>query len=493
MDDPHSERSSSERPSLDATLDAPDSDRGAAPEALVRPGTLLHGRYEVESVLGVGGMGCVVVARHLELEQRVAIKLLLPDEHLDPVRSARLLREARAAARIGSEHVVRVFDVVTTGPHAPYIVMEFLEGESLARRLRRKGPLGIHESVEIVIQACEAVGEAHRFDIVHRDLKPANLQLVPRPGRRRFVKVLDFGISKMAAADDGRLTQRTSLLGSPAYSPPEQLESAGKVGVQADVWALGVVLYECLTGRLPFVGETLPDIVNQIFANAPPPPRRQRPEIPEGLERVVVRCLAKDPKKRFQSAEDLVSALAPFAPDAAHACLAYLRGLPDDEPPSSGPTGETETLHRAVRTLTATSFPVEHTTARTALRRRWVLGASLAALALGVVAVASIGLWKKRTPGDHASERRTLAAPTSSASSPVLASAPNPASTPADPTATASASPPSTNVLESARAVPIPRTTSKPRPARPAASGSAAPHATSAGAAPTLPPWVESR
>jgi serine/threonine-protein kinase len=230
---------------------------------------------------------------------------------------ARFLREARAAARLRGEHVARVTDVGTLESGAPYQVIEYLEGSDLFGVLSTRGPLPIAVAAQYVMQACEAVDEAHRAGIVHRDLKPSNLFLTKRPNGTPCIKVLDFGISKAErvslAAPDRHTTGSRGLFGSPSYMAPEQMRSPRQVDGRADIWALGATLYELLSGRLPFAGETLMEIALQVAQSKPTPLRELRPEVPPALEHVVLTCLEKDPDRRFASANKLAAALAPFA------------------------------------------------------------------------------------------------------------------------------------------------------------------------------------
>src|SRR5579863_6621840 len=228
----------------------------SSPEiAPVQEGEILDGKYRVDRVLGVGGMGIVVAATHVALNQRVAIKFLLPAAVGNPQIIERFAREARAAVQIQSEHVARVTDVGTLPTGSPYMVMEFLEGSDLAAAIERGGAMPVAQAVGFVLQACEAIAEAHALGIVHRDLKPANLFLARRAGRDPMVKVLDFGISKTKDAAAG-LTQTSSVMGSPYYMAPEQMMSSKDVDVRSDIWALGIILYELLSGKAPFQGDT---------------------------------------------------------------------------------------------------------------------------------------------------------------------------------------------------------------------------------------------
>jgi serine/threonine-protein kinase len=284
--------------------------------ARVAPGDLIAGKYRVERVLGQGGMGVVVAARHEELGQRVAIKLLRPDIADTEGALDRFLREARAAARIESDHVARVFDVGKQDDGRAYMVLEFLEGADLGKVLASREALPVDEAVDLVLEALDAVAHAHVMGIVHRDLKPSNLFLVTRSDGSQRLKVLDFGISKAsgfdASSSEASLTASQSMLGSPAYMSPEQVRNAKGVDVRSDIWSLGVILYELLTGRTPFVGDTLGDTLARIIEGTYLPPRVLRPEVPIALSRVIERCLQRDKEKRFANVAELSDALAPL-------------------------------------------------------------------------------------------------------------------------------------------------------------------------------------
>jgi serine/threonine-protein kinase len=265
-------------------------------------------------------MGVVFAARHLSLPQRVAIKYLRHELMLDVKQRVRFHREARAAGCLTSEHAVRVFDVGTLRDGAPYIVMEYLEGCSLRAVLAKGGPLPVGLAVDYVSQAIDAIAEAHASGIVHRDVNPQNLFLARR-GMRHSIKVLDFGISKWLAGEiGGRLTQTDVSMGTPEYTAPEQWDNARDVDGRADVWSLGAVLYQLLTGHAPFEGATSGEIYWRVMTQAAPRPRALRRDLPSGLEAVVLRCLEADPSARFQSVLDLSRKLAPFsqAGRAAH-------------------------------------------------------------------------------------------------------------------------------------------------------------------------------
>ena len=285
------------------------------PNLSVRVGQILRGKYRVERVLGAGGMGAVVAATHLRLDRPVAIKLLRPALVGKPAIVARFAREARAAAKLKSDHVVRILDVDDDEGGEPFLVMELLQGHDLQRAID-DGPLNVARAVEYVLQACVAVAEAHAHGIVHRDLKPANLFLTPAPDGSARVKLLDFGISKAMEAEGGNLalTDATAMVGSPYFMSPEQLRSAHAVDARTDIWSLGVVLYQLVTGSLPFRATQATELAARIAADPPSPITRA--DVPEALRAVVARCLEKQPSARYPTAIDLARALAPFAGDA---------------------------------------------------------------------------------------------------------------------------------------------------------------------------------
>ena len=276
-------------------------------------GEIVAGKYRLDRVLGRGGMGLVMAATHLQLQQRVALKFLRAEMLENPQVIARFMREAQAAARIQGPHVARVLDVGELPSGAPYMVMEYLDGEDLEQTLRRRGALPVAEAVDMVLEGAEAVAEAHTLGIVHRDLKPANLFLARYPGGRQIVKVLDFGISKVQEpAGSPGLTQPAAMFGSPPYMAPEQVRSARAADPRSDIWSLGAVLYELLTQSVPFPAESYQAQFAAILLNEPTPPRTLRPELPSGLDAAIMRCLRKDPGQRFQEAASLAFALAPF-------------------------------------------------------------------------------------------------------------------------------------------------------------------------------------
>lgn len=281
---------------------------------LPQVGDVVAEKYRIEGVLGVGGMGVVVGARHLTLGQSVAIKILTAGETQPKDAVERFLREGRAAAALSSDHVVRIYDVGQLDNGVPFMVMERLRGGDLANLLTERGPLPVEEAVEYVAQATMAIAEAHEAGVVHRDLKPANLFLTQRSDGSPCVKVLDFGISKQlsmfeSATLRGDLTSTRQVMGSPAYMSPEQVRDARSVDHRTDIWALGTTLYELLTHHVAFDADTLPAVCAAIAADPPTPIELHRGDVPEGVAQIVMRCLEKSPDKRYQSARALLSAL----------------------------------------------------------------------------------------------------------------------------------------------------------------------------------------
>ncbi len=275
----------------------------------LEPGSRVADKYEIVERLGEGGMGVVYEARHMELGQRVAIKVMQRREGLDEIR---LVREARATSRLTSPHALRILDVGRLEGGAPFMVMERLVGRDLAEVLQARGRLDADEAVAWVLDAAEAIGEAHELGIIHRDLKPSNLFLAEQRGQT-MVKVLDFGVSKLIRPLDGdasevTLTSDGGVVGSVAYMSPEQLRGA-EVDERSDIWSLGVVLFELLTGRLPFEGEGAAALGARIATEPLPDLRALRPDVPPALVDVVARCLSKRPRDRFANIGALVAAL----------------------------------------------------------------------------------------------------------------------------------------------------------------------------------------
>jgi serine/threonine protein kinase len=281
---------------------------------------VLDDKYRIERIVGRGGMGIVLSAWHLALDQRVALKCLQPELAQNSESAARFLREARSAAKIKSQHGVRVLDVGNFDEGIPYMVMEFLEGRDFADELRDRGPLPVEECMNYALQAIEAVAEAHSLGIVHRDLKPENLFLARLPDGTRAVKVLDFGISKsmvIGSADNRSLTQSSTIMGSPLYMSPEQMRAPRTVDARTDIWSLGAILYELLSGHPPYVADTLPQLCAKMLESDPDPLRSVRPDVDPELEQIVSKCLARSVNERWPSMGELAQALLPFASRSA--------------------------------------------------------------------------------------------------------------------------------------------------------------------------------
>lgn len=300
------------------------------------PGSVIAGKYRVERLLGEGGMGIVLAARHLGLDEMVAVKLIREERAKGTDALARFQREARAAARIKSEHVGRVLDVDRLPEGDPYIVMEFIDGTDLHALVDRRGKLPPDEAAAYVVQACEGLAEAHALGMVHRDLKLKNLFLTQRRDGRALIKVIDFGVVKFSPlsedddpnvgssrvaelgrvrARDATLTGAAVLVGSVHYMAPEQIRASNIVDARADVWSLGICLFEMLTGQLPFDGNTVAEVCAQIQGATPPDVRAYAEHLPATLAAVITRALEKDVRRRYQNVGELGAALAPFHND----------------------------------------------------------------------------------------------------------------------------------------------------------------------------------
>ncbi|MBA2542514.1 MAG: protein kinase [Deltaproteobacteria bacterium] len=291
---------------------------------IVNTGDVLAGKYRVDRVLGIGGMGMVVSATHLELDQRVALKFMLPEALASAQATDRFLREARAAVKLRGEHVCRVLDVGKLDNGSPYIVMEFLEGEDFAQLLGKRGALHVTEAVDYILQSLEGLAEAHVNSIVHRDLKPGNLFVATDNDGSPLVKVLDFGISKSAGAN---ATKTGEIMGSPAYMAPEQMMSAKDVDARADIYAMGVILYHAVGGRVPFESDNIGGLCMKVLNEAPVPLEQIAP-VPQPFAAIVMRCLSKQREGRFNDVGELAVALAPFgSADAAGSAMRITKVL----------------------------------------------------------------------------------------------------------------------------------------------------------------------
>jgi serine/threonine-protein kinase len=332
---------------------------------------VIAGKYQVERVLGEGGMGYVVAARHIALGQMFALKFMRAEVVTKEYRS-RFRREAQNTVKLRSRHVARVSDVGETPEGIPYMVMEYLEGKDLsdllAARLKDgRGPFAVPEACDYLIQACEAIAEAHANGIVHRDLKPANLFLTRGTGGEQIVKVLDFGVSKVLELGmdedtnpggrvrgkshnpDSAVTKATDLLGSPSYMAPEQIVSARDADIRSDVWSLGVILFRLVSGKAPFGGSSLGELIQAIMHGPMPDIRQFRPDIPAGLENVVARCLERERGKRLADVTELARLLSPYAAPVATPSLERiaLLGPALVTAPPPAPSGPSSSSSRA--------------------------------------------------------------------------------------------------------------------------------------------------
>ena len=394
----------------------------AAPQ--IKAGDVLDRKYRVERVLGAGGMGMVVAARHVQLGQRVALKFMLKEAMADPGNAERFAREARSAVRLQSPHTARVLDVGKLKNGEPYMVMEYLDGKDLDEVVRTNGPMPPHLAVDYILQACEAFAEAHSLGMIHRDIKPKNLFLTKTVDGRPLVKVLDFGLAKtIGAMGDVSLTATSAVFGSPQYMSPEQMRSAKDVDTRSDIWSIGVCLYELLTTRVPFDASGVAEICAMVLKDPVEPPSRWAMGLPPDLDAVVVKCLAKDPKDRYQTVAELAFALEPWAAieGSAKRILHVMQTVQKTDIPTimnaDGNAGDHGGDHASPKTLDAWDSG-EKTRVATSGVPRGVWAAFAATALLGLIGIVTIVSLKMRP---HASSAAASGTPGPSA---VVADAP---------------------------------------------------------------------
>jgi eukaryotic-like serine/threonine-protein kinase len=309
----------------------PAGERQGTAQALPTPGQVIGGKYEIVRVMGEGGMGVVFEATHLKLCQRVAVKMLLPEMLAHDVIVTRFEREARASGQLRNRHTARVMDVDVTAEGLPYMVMEYLEGHDLQTELDLRQRLPLVEAAQYVLQACSAMIEAHQLGIIHRDLKPANLFLAIESDSRdeapgRVVKVLDFGISKVQAEGDVKLTVAETVIGTAMYMSPEQIRSSGEVDTRTDIWALGIILFELLTGRPPWIGSPT-QLAAAIVCDDAPDVRTYAPDVPPEVAAIIRKALMRDARERYADVRELALALAPYSPTGTAGIPSSARSL----------------------------------------------------------------------------------------------------------------------------------------------------------------------
>lgn len=425
----------------------------ASLDALVL-GSIIGGRYRIETLLAAGGMGVVYRASRISLGDLVAVKVLKAEVASNRELLERFRREALVTARLESDHVARVFDVGVLEDGCPFIVMEHLHGETLKQRLMGVGSLSTQSTVDLLLEVCEGLAEAHIAGIVHRDLKPSNLFFSRRAGGQEVVKILDFGISKQLSGEELELTRTSSVLGSPFYMSPEQMIDSKDVDQRSDLWSIGVIGYECLAGATPFFARSTTEVAVRVTNSKPTPLHERCPEVSRGLSEVLAWCLSKKSTERPDSVRTLAEALAPFGSTRGQATVEAIRHL-------FGGSGQMSPSFVAQvrapqdsvdRTAAGTASAAE--ASRSSVRRRtplaralpWTLGAAVLGVVIWRIEIAAgppivgtrtpASVSQKRPDRDAATSALEAQQPTARASAaetrpPILAEAPAAAAVPA--------------------------------------------------------------
>lgn len=371
-----------------------------------RIGTVLDNKYELVSVLGEGGMGAVYEAQHRLINRRLAVKFLHPQYADNEEVVTRFQREAQAAAKIGHENIIEITDMGTTKEGAPYIVMEYLEGTDVKGLIEEEGIQSVPGAANIMVQALSALQAAHDAHIIHRDLKPENIFLISKSSNPNYVKLLDFGISKFKELEtDGQkaLTQTGTVLGTPHYMSPEQARGEQNLTPQSDIYAMGVILYQMLTGRLPFDAPNYNALLIKILTEDPPLPEVLNPDLPEDIVEVIKIAMSRDSEERFQDCDEFKARLLPYVP-----------GVVVD---STGSIAAHRTGSTGRRTKTVTSTPLEMTQSGISAKKSklpLLIGAAAAVvLAVVVGIVAALSGMEETSSRSQESETPVPAAPNS--------------------------------------------------------------------------------
>jgi serine/threonine-protein kinase len=502
----------------------PPGERNGAAQALPTPGHVIGGKYEIVRVIGEGGMGVVFEAQHLKLRQRVAVKMLLPEMLAHDIIVTRFEREARASGQLRNRHTVRVMDVDVTDTGLPYMVMEFLEGHDLQTELDLRERLPLAEAVHYVLQACSAMVEAHQLGIVHRDLKPANLFLALEsdardPSAGRLVKVLDFGISKLQAEGDVKLTVAETVIGTAMYMSPEQIRSSGEVDARTDIWALGIILYELLCGRPPWIGVPT-QLAALIVSEDAPDVRTYAADVPAEVAAIIRKALTRDPRERHADVKQLARALAPYSPTGTSGIPSSVRFPQASRAGAAQPQislrppelEDANTLLQApavsesrMRGSGGGTTPGWTQSGQPDTRSRTLLLGFLAAFAIGLIVVGGGAMvWVRSHPSDAAAggsivpdaaspaisppdTAKRVAAPLASPATIAVAASPTTAAEPASSTSPGAAAHASASAAPADSAVHRPRVAPHPPATVPATATATAP-ATVTAAAPHKPP-----